>query len=63
MASVVCKVNLTIVRDENTYRAYSSVFESGRLEGNSLGELIERMKEPIETFIETWRLAGLYIQV
>jgi len=57
------KMTFTIVKEENKYHAYSPVFERGCLERNSLGELMESMKEPIETFLETWSLVGLYIQV
>jgi predicted RNase H-like HicB family nuclease len=57
------RVSITIEKDEHGYHAYSPAFEESQTQGDSLDEVMEKIKEPIEIYLETCKLAGLYIQI
>ena len=57
------KVSITIEKDEQGYHAYSPALEVSQAQGDSLEEVMAKIKEPIELYLETWKLAGLYIQI
>jgi predicted RNase H-like HicB family nuclease len=57
------KVNITIEKDEHGYHVYSPALEDNQTQGDSLEEVMSKIKEPIELYLETWRLARLYIQI
>jgi len=57
------KVTVTIEKDEHGYHAYSPALEDSQTQGDSLDEVMEKIKEPIKIYLETCKLAGLYIQI
>lgn len=57
------RVSITIEKDEHGYHAYSPALEGNQTKGDSLDEVMEKIKEPVEIYLETCKLAGLYIQI
>jgi len=49
------KVSITIEKDEQGYHAYSPALEVSQAQGDSLEEVMAKIKEPIELYLETWR--------
>jgi hypothetical protein len=58
------KGNVVIEQDEyGFYHAYSSVLDEGEIQGPSFEEVLDGIKEPVKLFLDTWKLAGLYLQL
>ena len=58
-----CKVNITIEKDKHGYHVYSPALEESQAHADFLDEIMAKIKEPIELYLEIWRLAGLYSQI
>ena len=53
------RVSITIEIDEHGYHAYSPALEDSQTQGDSLDEVMGKIMEPIEIYLETCKLAGL----
>ena len=58
------KVSVIIEQDEHgSYHAYSPALDEGEIQGSSFEEVVDGIKEPVKLFLDTWKLAGLYLQL